>query len=400
MRILQSKGGLLDPRQASPTNAVVNERNEEGEIVVTTLARQRPHIAIFAKTWSDVRQLFSRLLAYDVLFRMLSAATSGPLTTWLLTTLIASTGSPVVGNTAIIGFILSPMGILTIVSIGTLSHAVGSIETTGLMYIGASRIIGRNATLTGTVWFAVSKIPNLLGLALLQTVITLVVLIPFGVVGGVTYKVLLSQYNINYYLTNVPPEFTLAAIIGVVLVVGFALAFAYLYLTWLFSIPAIIFENRRFYAALGRSRELMRGNYRRAASVVFAWALVMIILTAVVATAVGGLSDLPVRTCGRHPGCHDHCVGLPARNEHPANERRVLPGHHGQLRAYHPAVLRTARRGRLAFTKPAGIRASGDTDRWEEALAGTPACVDRRGGNITPDRPAVCGYDRKPRSRH
>ncbi len=50
--------------------------------------------------------------------------------------------------------------------------------------------------------------------------------------GGVGYKVLLSQYNINYYLTYAPPEFQLMVALGVILVIGLGITVAYLYLRW------------------------------------------------------------------------------------------------------------------------------------------------------------------------
>jgi len=258
---------------------------------MTPTRGQRPHNSLVAATRGDFKRLFSRLLTYDVLFKILYTATFGPLTTWLLTMLITSTGAPVIGNTALIGFVLSPIGILTIVVIGTLATIAGFIEKAGLMVIGASRITTQKMTFLRTIWFVAKKIPDLLGLALLQTLITLIVMVPFGVLGGVGYKVLLSQYNINYYLTYAPPEFQLMIGLGVILVIGLGIAVAYLYLRWLFTVPVVVFEGRRFHTALGRSRELMKGNYRRSAIVVFAWTVIMVALTLTVAVAMSGLSS-------------------------------------------------------------------------------------------------------------
>ena len=227
---------------------------------MTPTRGQRPHNSLVAATRGDFKRLFSRLLTYDVLFKILYAATFGPLTTWLLTMLITATGAPVIGNTALIGFVLSPIGILTIVVIGTLATIAGFIEKAGLMVIGASRITTQKMTFLRTIWFVAKKIPDLLGLALLQTLITLIVMVPFGVLGGVGYKVLLSQYNINYYLTYAPPEFQLMIALGVILVIGLGIAVAYLYLRWLFTVPVVVFEGRRFHTALGRSRELMKAT--------------------------------------------------------------------------------------------------------------------------------------------
>ena len=246
---------------------------------------------IIVETWGDFTQLSPRLLPYDVLFKILYAAALGPLTTWLLTTLIGSTGAPVIGNTAIAAFILSPIGIVTTIAIGTLTRAAGFIEKSGLMVIGLGHMTGQRMSFLRTVRFTARRIPNLLGLALLQTLILLIAVVPFGALGGIGYLTLLSQHNINYYLTLRPPEFQVAVALAAILAIGLLAVMAYLYLRWLFAVPAVVLEGRSFPAALGRSRELMKGGYRRCAAVMLTWGVLMVVLTAIVTEVVHALSQ-------------------------------------------------------------------------------------------------------------
>ena len=255
---------------------------------------------ILSGAYGDFQWFFSQLLVFAIFFQIVSAAILGPLTAWVTATLISSTGDPVVGNTDIISFVLSPAGILTVVLGAAIFSFSQSVEQAGLMAIGAGRLLGQKLSFLGTIWLVVKKLPDLLGLSLLLTVIYIVAAVPFLGIAGLVYKGLLSEFNINYYLAYTPPVFWVAVAIAAVLLLGLGLVFAYLYLRWIFSVPAIVFEGRRFYTALSRSHALMKGNFRRSAVVVFSWAIFIVVLGAVALLILQELSGVVLGAIGDH----------------------------------------------------------------------------------------------------
>ncbi len=141
--------------------------------------RSNGHITPWLQQPGRLQAALSRLLTYDVLFKILYAATFGPLTTWLAD--YADHVDRCAGHRQHGAHRFRPLAnrILTIVVIGrghdSRLHRKGRFDGHG-----ASRITTQKMTFLRTIWFVTKKIPDLLGLALLQTLITLIVMVPLA----------------------------------------------------------------------------------------------------------------------------------------------------------------------------------------------------------------------------
>jgi glycerophosphoryl diester phosphodiesterase len=245
---------------------------------------------LLSKSFHTFRDFFPRLLAFDIFFMIITFAIWVPLSAWVVGKLIASSGDVVIGNTDIAGFFLSPVGILTIVLGGAFFFASYFMEQTGVVALGSSRWQEQDVSLVDALWLVVKKFPSLVGLSLLWIIIFLVAALPFLALGALTYLNLLGSHNINYYLAETPPVFWVAVAIIAVLLVAMVAVLVYLYLRWLFSVPAIVFEGKRSYAALKRSGSLMKGNFMRSGVVLLFWAIAMMVLTGVVVALLSSLT--------------------------------------------------------------------------------------------------------------
>ena len=224
--------------------------------------------------WRDLRHCFPQLLGYEVLFKIVAVTALAPLSAWLLAALVRTSGGVAVSNEQILSFLASPVGVLTVLITGSVGIAILFAEQAGLLLIATNSLADGTFTTVGALGQATRRMPDLLKLAFLQVAAYLLCLVPFLGVVGVTYAALLSGHDINYYLTQRPPAFWLAATIAAVAGVVLLAAWAVLYVRWVFALPASVLSGEKAVAALGSSFGLSRRVLLRIAVALGAWLVI------------------------------------------------------------------------------------------------------------------------------
>jgi glycerophosphoryl diester phosphodiesterase len=228
-----------------------------------------------AEAWCSARAALRgnlrTLLAYELLWKLLTFAALGPLSVALVHALIRLSGETSVANTDLVSFVLSPLGIGTLVVFAMISVALVFVERAGLFRLLYGRMRERPLALATVLRSNGRDAPALLGIALLEVLIGLACAVPFVALVGLTYFLLLSGSDINYALATRPPSFLLAVGIGIVLGLGAATLFAVLYLRWAFAVPVCLFEGKRGAAALRGSAALTAGRRWRVLGVLLTW---------------------------------------------------------------------------------------------------------------------------------
>jgi glycerophosphoryl diester phosphodiesterase len=242
--------------------------------------------------WRDFRRGFAHFLAYDLCFKVLGSAVVAPIAGWAAAALLSVGGRVSVSNAELFSFALSPIGLTALFVSATLALALVFAEQVGLTALSARAITGGRISTIEALRITARKLPSVAGLGALQAVFLGLALAPFAGLAGLAYVLLPLRHDINYYLAARPAVFWVGVSIFVVLLAGAALALLVLYLRWIFSVPAMLFEGASPLSALRRSRRLMRGRWRRVTGVLVSWALVMVVVP-FVAT---GAFDLAART--------------------------------------------------------------------------------------------------------
>jgi glycerophosphoryl diester phosphodiesterase len=165
---------------------------------------------------------------------------------------VTNTGGPAVVNAAMLRVLVSPVS-LGALAVGQLVAIAGSS-----LLAGACGIVALEGVLNPLVaiWRSVRRLPRLMAIALWGLVLALLLsLVPLGAAAGVYAYRWGTQQSVAEVLESDPTALTaLAAVLGVVL----AGLWTYLYLRWLFAIPASIAENISARKALARSWTLTR----------------------------------------------------------------------------------------------------------------------------------------------
>jgi glycerophosphoryl diester phosphodiesterase len=176
--------------------------------------------------------------------------------------LIARSGQYAVSDADLVAFFLSFDGILfLLLSVGFVL-AFWFAEQAGLLIILVKAARGLNVSVSGVLWENLKHLPALLRLGLLQGAGYLAAGIPFGFGIGLTYWLLLREWDIYYYLNVQPLSWWIALAIAGTISIAYLLLAAWLYIRWLFSIPALFFENATPTGALRKSWQQTRGRSR------------------------------------------------------------------------------------------------------------------------------------------
>jgi len=253
---------------------------------------------VLSNVAGDFRRRLPQLLAYEILFKVITAAVLGPLSAWVFAALISSTGRRVLSNEEILAFLLSPLGLITLVLWGGVGLATLFAEQAGMMLIAWQTIRRQRATSAGALWNTARSLPTLLALGIRQTLIYGLAILPFLAIAAITCFTLLSGHNINYYLAETPPVFWVAVAIGAILAAGAGFVCAALYFRWIFAVPICLFEGKTSADALRGSRSLVKSSLLRIAALLLGWTLLVAAAAALVMVPLHFLGELLLTSLG------------------------------------------------------------------------------------------------------
>ncbi len=244
---------------------------------------------VFPNAVRDFLKAWPRLLATDVVYKIIALVVLTPVVSLTLKYFIATRGSSVLADQDILYFVLSPMGLAALVVVGTVSLAILTLEQACLMAIAFGVTRDLHIRTTDALWYGAQKAWSVVRLALRIFVHVLLIAAPFLIAGTLTSLLLLSAHDINFYLADRPPAFFFAAaIIGALLALMAVLIIRRL-LTWAFALPLLLFENLSPAEALKTSIERTAGHRLIVGFTLVAWGATAALLSAAPLAVVGTL---------------------------------------------------------------------------------------------------------------
>jgi glycerophosphoryl diester phosphodiesterase len=225
------------------------------------------------------------LVIYELLMSWLTVLVVGPLVVAASYRLIEISGEAALGNLELAKFLLSPLGALTFVLALSVTLGLLFIEYSGLIVLADAAFRGITLSIGQTIAGVFGAAPRLFGLAVLQTSVAIVVALPFLGLAAVTYWLLLTGADINYYLDARPPRFWIAVAIGIVLGIGCTMSTVWFFLRWALAVPACVLDGQTSLAAQRSSATLMRGRASSLLLILVGWQLLKYV--AFIAAIVG-----------------------------------------------------------------------------------------------------------------
>ena len=213
--------------------------------------------------FKHLRAVLKPAIAFEIWSTLIFVVSFAPASAWLINQLVASSGQYAVSDNDLLAFFASFSGILfLLLSVGFVL-AFWFAEQVGLLIILVKATRGRNVSVSSVLWENIKHLPQLFRLGLLQAVGYLVAGIPFGFGIGLTYWLLLREWDIYFYLNVQPLSWWIALAVAGTLSASYLLLAAWMYIRWLFSIPVLVFENATPTEALRKSWQQTRGRFRK-----------------------------------------------------------------------------------------------------------------------------------------
>jgi glycerophosphoryl diester phosphodiesterase len=239
-------------------------------------------LGFLSATW---RPLFLIHLAYAALGVLLLA----PLTGALIRLLIGLSGRTVLADQDIAYFVLTPLGMASLILVAAVLIAIMALEQASMMAIGANLPSGPRSRILDALAFAAGRAHRILAFAVRLVARLLLLAAPFLLAGAAVAWLLITNYDINYYLQTRPAEFWIAAaIIGLLLAVMLSLVVRKL-IAWSLALPLVLFLDVSPARSFGESERLTAGRRRLILRVIALWALAVLVMSALVLGVLRGL---------------------------------------------------------------------------------------------------------------
>jgi glycerophosphoryl diester phosphodiesterase len=219
------------------------------------------------------------LLVFEATIALAAVVLLEPLFVLLVEQLVSLGGDPFVGNTALISFVLSPVGIVALATAATSWILVNIIELGGISLVlwdTRARLPVRQLE----IWRAlIRRLPVLLTISACGFLAALLLAVPILTTGFVARHWFLSSGDLYFYISTRPPEFLRA--VAVIAVAAVTAAYAGLYVLVRFGLVVPICLLRpigvgralrlAFEATEGRRRALMLRLFGLGVALILLW---------------------------------------------------------------------------------------------------------------------------------
>jgi len=230
---------------------------------------------VIKTTLLDFGRSWKVLVATSLVYRIVAFALLAPATALLLRWLLSRSGSKVVADADIAQFFLNtPVGLLALLLGGALLGTITALEVTCLMTVGMTAERGDKILPRTALAFGAKRARAVLRLVGHMVLRLSLGLIPFVLILGGDYFALLRRYDINYYLTEKPPELWAAAAVAGIAVVALVALLIRTALRWSMALPILLYEGVHPARALGVSAKRVKGHRPMIAVVLVAWVVI------------------------------------------------------------------------------------------------------------------------------
>ena len=249
-------------------------------------------ISSAASVSRNVLQNRRQIIFAHLVYSGLSIIILFPLVGLLGRLLLSLSGSPALTDQDILYFALTPLGAAAFFLLGGFLVFIAAFEQASLMAIAAAAQRDRKITVLGALQLSLGQAPRILAFAFRLVVRLMLLILPFLAAAAVVGLALLSEYDINFYLTDRPPEFWWAVLlIGALLSIGLLIVVHRL-LDWSMSLPLVLFTDVSPARCFRTSVGLMRATRIPLLAMMAVWATAALLLSTLVATITRFLGTL------------------------------------------------------------------------------------------------------------
>ncbi len=200
--------------------------------------------------------------------------------------LLRLSGQTVLSDQDIVYFLLTPYGIAALILFAALLITIMAFEQASLMIVCGCAMKGLYTGIMQPLYFTARRAVSIFLFTINLILRLLVITLPFLAAGGAIAWFLITDYDINYYLLEKPPEFLIAAMfIGLLLTVMLVVLVRKL-LDWFLALPLILFGDVSPSSSFKESRKLADGHRPLLLLTLGIWGVSAFLLGAIILGAI------------------------------------------------------------------------------------------------------------------
>jgi glycerophosphoryl diester phosphodiesterase len=211
-----------------------------------------------------------------------------PLAALSLHLAVALSGDAALSDQDILFFLMKPTGLISLLIVASAFSIVIFLEHAALLAVAWYSEENWPVTSVWLLRLLGRRSAALFGLAARILLRILLTLFPFLLLLLVVYTSLLSEYDINFYLSRKPPEFLQAVVMGGLIVIALVFVLMRQFIGWVFCLPLLLINGLSPVQAMSRSREAVMGQRLQ----IGAWLAAWLVSSLLVAAAITGLMGL------------------------------------------------------------------------------------------------------------
>lgn len=237
---------------------------------IKTLWKQTFHV-LRKSIW----QLFAIHLAYIALGVIFFAPITGILGQFLLNL----SGQSVLSDLDIAYFFLTPLGILAVILFASLTLTILVFQQASLMAVCCATIQGQQMNCITALYFTAQQAKKIFLFAIRLVLRVLFITLPFSGLALAIVWVMITDYDINYYLATQPPIFIIAVLSVVLVLLTMAVVLIRNLCSWALTLPLILFSDETPGHCFTESEHLTQDNRQVLLTTLGSWALTGIMLS-------------------------------------------------------------------------------------------------------------------------
>ncbi len=216
--------------------------------------------SIWKTSLQRLRQGWKQIFYIHLVYTSLGIILFTPLIAFISRLLLSLSDKPVLADQDIAWFLLSPAGIFAIVIMAGLTIAILGFEQASLMTMSTGSVQDINISAVAALRYTLVRVHNIFAFSVRLVVRVLLLTLPFLAAAAAIAWLLLTDYDINYYLLEQPMEFWIAAITIGLLLLTMAIILVSKLLAWSMALPLVLFANITPAKSFAESEHLTTGH--------------------------------------------------------------------------------------------------------------------------------------------
>ncbi len=249
-----------------------------------------PFVNAWNSAWSGFGTAWRELLAADILYKLLAVALLLPTVALGLRLFLGLSGDAVKADTDILFFFLSPVGAVTLIVIAAGIIAVTALEIACLMTIAMGAREAARVSVPDALRYSLSRAWPVIRVAARLVIRVLLIALPFVIAAAAVAWWLLTEHDINFYLSNRPPEFIAAALAIGLILLGMLVVLVPKLVAWSLVLPLVLFEDVRPADSFAASEQRVAGHRWDLTWILVSWALVSLVVPAIMFGLTRGIA--------------------------------------------------------------------------------------------------------------